>query len=252
VPATDGHDVGEANDGDETVFAPVAAHNRKGRGVSTLDVSSTCHAAMDLHRNDGQNNNDCVERNWGRWAIPDDPELEEFVMRLALLSPSDLGSQQHALYDDMRIGIESRFNDFWAINNEGALIGPWNPWLHLPRFGSPLWHLVKALSTSPALPRPVREVATLVTGAHFHSAYELYAHVLVAEARGLPDEKVATIVAGQRPSRAGLSSGSGDLWPEWCCRTDLSGRALLPRRSDPERLRCARAGEQLGKEDPDL
>jgi 4-carboxymuconolactone decarboxylase len=120
-------------------------------------------------------------------------------MRLALLSPSDLGSQQHELYDDMRTGIESQFKGFQAINSEGGLIGPWNPWLHFPRFGGPIWHLVKALSTSPTLPRPVREVAILVTGAHFHSAYELYAHVLVAEARGLPDEKIATIVAGQRP-----------------------------------------------------
>jgi hypothetical protein len=39
-----------------------------------------------------------------------------------------------------------------------------------------------------------------VTGARFRSAYEIYAHVLVAEARGLPDERIATIVAGQRPN----------------------------------------------------
>ena len=82
---------------------------------------------------------------------------------------------------------------------DGALIGPWNPWLRFAKFGGPIWELVKALSTSPTLPKPVREVAILVTGAHFHSAYELYAHVLVAETRGLPDETIATIVAGQRP-----------------------------------------------------
>ena len=63
-----------------------------------------------------------------------------------------------------------------------------------------MWELVKAMSVSPGLPRPVREVAILVTGAKFHSAYELYAHVLAAELRGLPDEKISTIVAGQRPS----------------------------------------------------
>ena len=51
-----------------------------------------------------------------------------------------------------------------------------------------------------SLPKPVREIAILVTGAHFRSAYEIYAHVLVAEARGLPDDKIATIAAGQRPS----------------------------------------------------
>ena len=44
------------------------------------------------------------------------------------------------------------------------------------------------------------EIAILVTGAKFRSAYEIYAHVLVAELRGLPDDKIATIVAGQRPS----------------------------------------------------
>jgi len=52
----------------------------------------------------------------------------------------------------------------------------------------------------PTLPKPIREIAILVTGAKFHAAYELYAHVLVAELRGLPDDKIATIIAGQRPS----------------------------------------------------
>ena len=48
--------------------------------------------------------------------------------------------------------------------------------------------------------KTVREVAILVTGAKFHAAYEIYAHVALAERRGLPDDKLATIVAGQRPS----------------------------------------------------
>ena len=42
-------------------------------------------------------------------------------------------------------------------------------------------------------------MAILVTGATFHSSYELYAHVIAAERRGLSDDKLATIVAGQRP-----------------------------------------------------
>lgn len=121
-------------------------------------------------------------------------------MRIPLLPPTELSQEQHALYDDMRSGIERNFKGFRAINRDGALIGPWNPWLHFPSFGGPVWELVKALSTSPTLPRAVREVAILVTGAHFHSAYELYAHILVAEARGLPERQIATIVAGQRPA----------------------------------------------------
>ena len=121
-------------------------------------------------------------------------------MRLPIIPPAELNPEQKPLYEDMRQGIESNFKGFQAINSEAALMGPWNPWLRFSKFGGPIWELVKALSTSPTLPRAVREVAILVTGAHFHSAYELYAHVLIAEARGLPDEKIATIVAGQRPA----------------------------------------------------
>jgi len=35
-----------------------------------------------------------------------------------------------------------------------------------------------------------------VTGAHFRAAYEIYAHVAIAEHDKLPDAKLATIVAG--------------------------------------------------------
>ena len=121
-------------------------------------------------------------------------------MRLPLLATSELTPEQRPLYEDMRKGIETNFKGFTAIDRKGALIGPWNPWLRFPKFGGPVWALVKALSSAPSLPRPVREIAILVTGARFHAAYEIYAHVLVAELRGLSDGKIATIAAGQRPS----------------------------------------------------
>lgn len=121
-------------------------------------------------------------------------------MRLPLMSPNSLTSEQKALYDDMADGIKQNFKGFTAINEDGELIGPWNPWLRYPKFGKPVWEVVKAMSTSPKLARPIREIAILVTGAKFRAAYEIYAHVLAAELRGLSDEKIATIVAGERPS----------------------------------------------------
>ena len=120
-------------------------------------------------------------------------------MRLPAIAPADLTLEQRRLYDDMREGIAESFKGFVAIRDDGALLGPWNPWLHEPSFGKASWDLVRALADKPSLPKPVREVAILVTGAHFKAAYELYAHVLVGEQRGLSDEKLATIVAGQRP-----------------------------------------------------
>jgi 4-carboxymuconolactone decarboxylase len=126
--------------------------------------------------------------------------MEATTMRLPLIATSELSPDQRKLYDDMRHGIEANFKGFTAINEAGQLIGPWNPWLQFAKFGGPVWELVKALSSAPSLPKPVREIAILVTGARFHSAYEIYAHVLVAELRGISDAKIATIVAGQRPA----------------------------------------------------
>ncbi|RYJ02691.1 MAG: carboxymuconolactone decarboxylase family protein [Acetobacteraceae bacterium] len=120
-------------------------------------------------------------------------------MRLPLIPPEALSDEQKPLYADMRAGIEKNFKGFATIGTDGALLGPWNSWLHEPKIGGPIWELTKAMSEAPSLPRPVREVAILVTGAHFHSAYELYAHVIAAEQRGLSDDTLATIVAGQRP-----------------------------------------------------
>ncbi|OSI22493.1 carboxymuconolactone decarboxylase family protein [Bradyrhizobium canariense] len=120
-------------------------------------------------------------------------------MRLALLSTSELTPEQKMLYRDMRSGIETKFKGFEAINGQGILIGPWNPWLRFSKFGGPIWELVKVLSFSPTLPGLVREVAILVTGAHFCSACELYAHVSIAEAAGLSEDKIAAIAAGQCP-----------------------------------------------------
>lgn len=120
-------------------------------------------------------------------------------MRLPLIKPADLTPEQKPFYNDMKSGIETSFKGFQGMRGDGALIGPWNPWLHFSRIGAPVWNLVKALYVAPTLPKPVREVAILVTGTHFHAGYALYAHVLMAEQRGLHDDTIATIVAGQRP-----------------------------------------------------
>lgn len=122
-------------------------------------------------------------------------------MRLPLMLQAHLTPEQKPLYEDMKKGIEANFKGFTAIADNGALIGPWNPWLTFPAIGGPMWELVKALSNpkTSVLPKPVREIVILATGANFHSGYELYAHVLMAELRGLSDKTIASVLAGQRP-----------------------------------------------------
>lgn len=121
-------------------------------------------------------------------------------MRLPLIAPADLTDEQRPLHDDMRAGIERGFRGFATQREDGAVMGPWNPWLHEPRIGRAVWELTKALSANATLPDPCRQVAILVTGARFHAGYEIYAHVAVAQKDGLSDETIATIVAGQRPA----------------------------------------------------
>ncbi|EIZ77358.1 hypothetical protein WSK_4090 [Novosphingobium sp. Rr 2-17] len=120
-------------------------------------------------------------------------------MRLPQIDHTTLAGDQLALYEDMKSGIETSFKGFTAIDGNDDLVGPWNPWLSFPQFGGPVWNLVKALAQDPKLPKPVREIAILVTGTYFRSDYELYAHIHVAEDRGLPDDTIRTIVSGNRP-----------------------------------------------------
>lgn len=121
-------------------------------------------------------------------------------MRLKPLPPQELTSKQLPLHEKIKTGIAAHLQGFVSQRADGALIGPFIPMLHFPQFGSPAWDYTMALSEHTTLPKPAHEVAILVTGAHFHSRYELYAHEKVAAKIGLSEAKIATITARQRPS----------------------------------------------------
>jgi hypothetical protein len=36
----------------------------------------------------------------------------------------------------MRHGIAANFQGFVNVRDDGALLGPWNPWIHEPKFGT--------------------------------------------------------------------------------------------------------------------
>ena len=121
-------------------------------------------------------------------------------MRLPLIAPADLTLEQRALYDDMRKGISSSFNAFKTEREDGALMGPWNPWLHEPGIGKAIWDLTLAMTANAVLPDNVRQIAILVVGARFDAAYEIYAHIAVAERELMTPERLATLVAGLKPT----------------------------------------------------
>src|SRR6202162_4443380 len=121
-------------------------------------------------------------------------------MRLPLIAPAQLTPQQKALYDEMRKGIASNFNAFKVVREDGALMGPWNPWLHEPGIGKAIWDLTMAMTANATLPDNVRQVVILVVGARFDAAYEIYAHIAVAEHEAMRPARLATLVADLKPS----------------------------------------------------
>jgi 4-carboxymuconolactone decarboxylase len=97
--------------------------------------------------------------------------------------------------------------------DDGALMGPWNPWLHEPAIGKAIWNLTLAMTANASLPDPIRQIVILVVGARFDAAYEIYAHIAVAEREGMAPHRLATLVADLKPN---------DLTPDESIAFDLA------------------------------
>ena len=121
-------------------------------------------------------------------------------MRLEPIAPDRLTDEQRRLHDEMKPKVEAHLKGFVSEREDGALIGPFAPLLHYPAWGGPAWAQTKSLLEHTVLPKPAHEVAILVVGAALGARYELYAHERVGENTDLGRDKVATIVAGQRPA----------------------------------------------------
>ena len=121
-------------------------------------------------------------------------------MRLPLVPPSSLSSEQKDLCDDIMGVVNENFGSFVTTREDGALIGPFNPMLHFPAFGRAAWAMNKTMYKHTTLPKSVLQIAVLVTGTRLRARYQIYGHEHLAESSGVPKAKIATIVAGDRPT----------------------------------------------------
>ncbi|SHM15319.1 carboxymuconolactone decarboxylase family protein [Rhodanobacter sp. OK091] len=122
-------------------------------------------------------------------------------MRLPPILPAELTGEQRQLYEDMRRGSSAKYSSFRTVDDHGALLGPWNAWLHDPAIGAAMWGLSKALTAASRLPDNVRQILILVVGAAYAADYELYAHEAVARTKhGVSDEVLVSITAGRMPT----------------------------------------------------
>ncbi|MFV8315223.1 carboxymuconolactone decarboxylase family protein [Mycobacterium sp. 23] len=137
-------------------------------------------------------------------------------MRLRPIPADDLDTQQRELHRDMSEVIDAHFGDLVARRSDGALLGPFNGWLHFPHFGGPAWTLNRSLWEHAVLPGPIHQLVILVTAAKFGARYEMYGHEYFAAQAGLAPNKIATVAGGERPV---------DLTPDECVAYDMA-RAL--------------------------
>ncbi len=128
-------------------------------------------------------------------------------MRLEPIRPDDLNEEQKALFDQIKGLTQAQKMGFTMAREDGALLGPFNPFLHFPQFGLAAWNVNVALSKHTTLPKPVHELIILVTGSRFSSRYELYAHENVAQAVGLSQSKISTLASGNRPNDLSTDEG---------------------------------------------
>jgi alkylhydroperoxidase family enzyme len=99
--------------------------------------------------------------------------------------------------------VKKDLGDIVASRKDGALIGPFNGWLHFPQFGKPAWAFNRAMYEHNVLPAEIGQLVILVTVAKFGARFAIYAHEKFARRAGLAEDKIATIVAGDQP--AGLT-----------------------------------------------
>jgi hypothetical protein len=121
-------------------------------------------------------------------------------MRLPPIAPADLTEEQKPLFDAMTAGVAAKYQVFTTVRDDGALLGPWNAWLHDPAIGTAYWGVTRALTAAKRIPDAARQVAILAVGAHFGAGYEIYAHgAVAASAHGMSARRIATLAAGERP-----------------------------------------------------
>ena len=121
-------------------------------------------------------------------------------MRLAPIAPADLTPEQAPLFEEMKAGVAAKYGGFITQREDGAMLGPWNAWLHDPELGRAFWTVTQAMTKARRIPDHARQVAILAVGAHFAAAYEIYAHGAVAAAtHGMSARRIATLAASERP-----------------------------------------------------
>lgn len=120
------------------------------------------------------------------------------MSRLSPLTRAQLTPAQRTLYDGLTQG--PRGPGIQAP--DGSLVGPFNAMLHAPEVGDLVQQLGAVLRFRTSLPRPLIELAILVTAREWTAQFEWWAHARMAAEAGLDAAIIEAIRARREPSFA--------------------------------------------------
>lgn len=109
------------------------------------------------------------------------------------MPPAQLDPDARALYDRINAGPRGAS----MLDDQGALIGPFNAMLLSPALGDPLQELGAAIRYRSSLTDRCRELAILVVAAHWSSAFEQQVHEKIAADLGFSSDQLAAIRTGE-------------------------------------------------------
>ncbi|MFI5045447.1 MAG: carboxymuconolactone decarboxylase family protein [Acidimicrobiia bacterium] len=121
-------------------------------------------------------------------------------MRLEQLHEQSLTDEQRALFEAIvanRGGADHRSRQM--VGPDGAIRGPFNHMLLAPAIGGPLQELGGVLRSRGTLDDLAREIVILMTARAGRSEFEWWAHVPIAQAVGLTDAQLSTLLDGGVP-----------------------------------------------------
>lgn len=85
------------------------------------------------------------------------------------------------------------------VNDQGALTGPFNAFVHAPGVGRHLTALGRVLRFETSIERRLSEVAIITVGARWKAEFEWWAHARMAREHGVPGAVVDAIGRGEDP-----------------------------------------------------
>ncbi len=116
------------------------------------------------------------------------------MSRLPYLRHDDLGPDGQKVWDGL---VGSRGGEL--TNEQGALIGPFNAFVHAPQVGRHLSSLGQVIRFGTSIERRLTEVAIITVGARWKAEFEWWAHARMAREHGVPDAVVDAIGRGGEP-----------------------------------------------------